>query len=291
MNKQVKEQLQNLLDIIDKLCERQEYDWFKKELIKRFGGNDNAAETSSVLGSVQVERINNIESYLALDREIDDRESLIDYSFIQDKNVREQLIQDNREMRRIRYSLRGHKFDFYEYCRYALLQIEMMLNYYYFIADKGDIDNINKRIQNNNSYYKKYTSNTLSAIPITYKFWAFYNEHEPQFTYYDYTKHFTHICNVRNEVSHRCPKEDEEDINKYKQQLEKWGYPLTSAGLVKKGDELSKEMQKQYDERLKDSSKYKHYKYLIWLNSMPTDHVLGVVKETARVVSKVIATL
>lgn len=279
-----KEELNALLKFIDQLCEDPDNKWFKKELQSRFGGKKTAAETSVVYTSSQEERIRNIESYLGLDKEIDNKDSSISYSFVKDTDVRQKLIQDNREMRRYRYGTRGHKVDFYEYCRYALLQMEMLLNYYYTTVDKDVLTDIIKRIKTYNSYYKGgHTS--LSSIPVTAKFWAFFNEYKNEINYQDFTEHFTHVCNVRNEVSHRCPEKDKEDISAYKKQLERWGYALTSIGLVNTFI-LNDEQKKNYEERLKNTPKYKNYKYLIWVNSQPFENIHDTIKEMTRVLKE-----
>ena len=79
-----------------------------------------------------------IESYLSLDFKIDS-ELLEDYSFITDEGVRRQLLSDYREMLRYQFGTRSHKVDFLEFCRYAHLQTEMLINYYLETVFKGDI--------------------------------------------------------------------------------------------------------------------------------------------------------
>ena len=78
-----------------------------------------------------VDAIEKIEHYLGLDYSLDDTIPRIDYSFIAEDDIRNQLEADYREMLRYRYGLRAHKVDFMEFCRYVQLQAEMVLNYYY----------------------------------------------------------------------------------------------------------------------------------------------------------------
>ena len=109
---------------------------FKSEMQKLFG---NTVATTSVTSNE--ERITNIEKYLGLDYYVDTMPSLIDYSFIKEPDVRVQLISDNREMLRFRYGTRFHSIKFDEFCRYAQLQAEMLINYYYYKTDEN-IDKI-----------------------------------------------------------------------------------------------------------------------------------------------------
>ena len=79
-------------------------------------------------------RIDKIEEYLGLDYKLDailpsgTKYHDIDYSFITDDALRTQLESDFREMMRFRYGCRSHKADFDEFCRYAHLQLETLVN-------------------------------------------------------------------------------------------------------------------------------------------------------------------
>ena len=94
-------------------------------------------------------RLKHIESYLGLDYYVDGQPSLIDYSFVSEAEIRAQLISDNREMMRYRYGTRFHTISFDEFCRYAHLQVEMLLNYFY---DKKDsnLEDVKKHILEHN---------------------------------------------------------------------------------------------------------------------------------------------
>ena len=67
---------------------------------------------------------------LAIDYTIDEIASYIDYSFVQSEVLRIKLESDWREMLRYRCGVRKHERDFYEFCRYANLQAEGVVNYY-----------------------------------------------------------------------------------------------------------------------------------------------------------------
>ncbi len=96
-----------LTAVIDKVMQlaRQNAE-FDAELRKKLGS------TASVQ-FVSDNRIKNIERYLGLDYYLDDKEPIIDYSFVTLPDVRAQLISDNREMLRFRYGTRYHKIDFF----------------------------------------------------------------------------------------------------------------------------------------------------------------------------------
>lgn len=135
--------------------------------------------TSSAKSVYDEERIVRIEKYLGLDFYVDTKTSNVDYSFIKLPDVKAQLISDNREMMRFRYGTRYHEIDFAEFCRYAHFQIEMLLNYYYDIANKSDLNSIKEQIKYYNPTAKGFEdSKSLGAISYNTKLWAFNNEHK-----------------------------------------------------------------------------------------------------------------
>ena len=91
---------------------------FRQEMQKLFGSTVSA----SVVDNNDDERISHIEKYLGLDYYVDSVESIIDYSFVKEQEVKNKLISDNREMLRFRFGTRSHMIDFEEFCRYAQLQ-------------------------------------------------------------------------------------------------------------------------------------------------------------------------
>ncbi len=141
------EKLFSTLDKIQRLCSQNAE--FDKELRKRLG----MASSANVL-SLDDKRIRKIEKYLGLDYSVDTLKSSIDYSFIEMDDVRNQLISDNREMMRFRYGTRYHEIDFDEFCRYALLQAEMLLNYYYDVVNHSDLGAIISHIKTYNTSAK-----------------------------------------------------------------------------------------------------------------------------------------
>lgn len=103
---------------------------FVKAVKNEHGSEEFIAQLREVLDA-KAPKIDAIEKYLGLDYSIDSEIPNIDYSFVTDRCVRNQLEADYREMLRYRYGLRAHRIDIMEFCRYVQLQAEMILNYYY----------------------------------------------------------------------------------------------------------------------------------------------------------------
>jgi hypothetical protein len=135
------EKLQSVLNKILQLTEQNSE--FGVELRRKLGITSSVKATSYPSGFDK--RVEHIEKYLGLDYYVDGQPSLIDYSFVKETEIRAQLISDNREMMRHRYGTRFHIINFDEYCRYAHLQVEMLLNYYYDRVD-NTFDEIKKKM-------------------------------------------------------------------------------------------------------------------------------------------------
>src|SRR5574344_663996 len=138
MMEQNKEQLEKLLQFIDQLGQNPDNAWFVDRLKEKYVTavkRNHTIDINDMLMENDVNRlkvrISNIEKYLGLDFDTDTANSIIDYSGINDMNVRNQLESDNREMLRYRHGTRSHKVDFYEFCKYAHFQAEMLLNFVY----------------------------------------------------------------------------------------------------------------------------------------------------------------
>lgn len=273
---------ENLKSTIDKIVQlskqNQEFD---TELRKRL------KITSSAKSVYDVERIANIEKYLGLDFYVDTKTSNVDYSFIKLPDVKAQLISDNREMMRFRYGTRYHKINFAEFCRYAHFQIEMLLNYYYNIANKSDLNSIKEQIKKYNQ--KKADdvekANSLESISYSIKLWAFLTEFFNNTNdYYIYN----YLRNVRNELSHRSVTEDKISINSYQQSLKDQGFILNKKGNVSlnwKNKEADKDLKELYNSKIKDSNKYKQYTYLIWYYGTPFNDIVNGLNRIASVIS------
>lgn len=246
--------------------------------------------TSSAKSIYDVERIANIEKYLGLDFYVDTKTSNVDYSFIKLPDVKAQLISDNREMMRFRYGTRYHKINFAEFCRYAHFQIEMLLNYYYNIANKSDLNSIKEQIKKYNQ--KKADdvekANSLESISYSIKLWAFLTEFFNNTNdYYIYN----YLRNVRNELSHRSVTEDKISINSYQQSLKDQGFILNKKGNVSlnwKNKEADKDLKELYNSKIKDSNKYKQYTYLIWYYGTPFNDIVNGLNRIASVISTIL---
>ncbi|WP_294920631.1 hypothetical protein [uncultured Prevotella sp.] len=272
------EKLKSTIDKIVQLSKQNTE--FDAELRKRLN------TTSSAKSVYDEERIERIEKYLGLDFYVDTKTSNVDYSFIKLPDVRALLISDNREMMRFRYGTRYHEIDFAEFCRYAHFQIEMLLNYYYDIANKSDLDSIKEQIK----YYNPTAvgvekAKSLGAISYSTKLWAFNKEYRIDYNLYE------NLRKVRNELSHRSVSEDKISIDSYQKYLKEQGLPLNKKGNVSlnwKDKEADKELKELYNSQIKDSEDFKHYKYLIWYYGTPFDDIVNGLNEIASVIRTVL---
>lgn len=229
-------------------------------------------------------RIEHIEKYLGLDYYVDKQPSLIDYSFVSEPEVRIQLISDNREMMRFRYGTRYHSICFDEFCRYAHLQAEMLLNYY--------LDKKNSHIEEVVEHIKKYNPRTvfresvksLGDISYNSKLYAFKEEFKLDFNIYSV---LDYLRRIRNESSHRLPENEEKSIHDFKKRLVNMGMPLKADGDVDYF-KLEKGTPKMnlYDNMVKNVDWYKEYKYLLWLHEEPFEKVITAIEDLKRIVER-----
>lgn len=234
--------------------------------------------------SMPVTRFSQIEKYLGLDYYVDSQPSLIDYSFVTELAVKAQLISDNREMMRFRYGTRYHAIHFEEYCRYALLQGEMLLNYFY---DKrhSTIREIIEHIQKYNSTARiKADLSSLSEISFNVKFWAF----EKEFSIDQHLSiSWNNIRKVRNTLSHRSVESDEMCVSNYKKKLIAMNLPLSEDGYVKTTKLVMGSTEYNlYHNMVKNDEDYKKYLYLIWLSKKPFDEVFRSLHSLAMIVEQ-----
>ena len=144
--------------------------------------------------------LHKIESYLSLDFKIDS-ELLEDYSFITDEGVRRQLLSDYREMLRYQFGTRSHKVDFLEFCRYAHLQTEMLINYYLETVFKGDFTAMVNAMREAYPDFKV-SDQASSASDIYLKSRLYFIGGVLDLPKKDITA-FIHVYEVRNRQSHR----------------------------------------------------------------------------------------
>ena len=243
---------------------------FDTELRRALGIGTSA---NSVLSSDK--RIEHIEKYLGLDYYVDNQKSIIDYSFIQEPEVRAQLISDNREMMRFRYGTRYHAISFDEFCRYAHLQAEMLLNYFYDYKN-DNIKSVIAHIKKFNPTANLDTAKSLGSISYNSKLWAFKTEFNIDFKVYTI---LDYLRKVRNDSSHRSSEKEEKSIHDYRKQLVNMGMPLKQDGEVdyyKLEDGSPKKI--LYSNMVNNKDWYKEYLYLIWLHNESYDSVVNVVE-------------
>lgn len=246
---------------------------FHQAMQNLFGNTGSASLCSDV-----DKRIDHIEKYLGLDFYVDSMKSIIDYSYIEDEAVRAQLISDNREMLRFRYGTRYHEILFEEFCRYALLQAEMLLNYFYSIKFPNDVEAAIKHIKEKNprAIIKDDTSE-LIAISFNVKLWAFCRE----FELWEVKGNFEHVREVRNRQSHRNPpKKQNISFIDYQQQLISKGIKLKKDGSVD-NNETKKDgaAYDVYNNEIKNTPQFRTYNFLVWMHRKPYDEVCYRLKE------------
>lgn len=289
---QNKEQLNKLLQFIEKLVNEPGNEDFVVGL-RRIIGSD----TSIISGGSS--QLANIEKYLGLDFVLDTACPVIDYSFIHDDYVRERLNSDNREMLRYRYGLRSHKIDFKEVCRYAIMQEELLLNYFYishfksFDEMKASIieqvtSSYDKRIEKRGDSNKKiemekkreidkltyYT--TYDQIPLSTKQKAFANLYGEEHI-------LENARRVRNELSHRSAQEESDDIKEDKAYLEKIGVKISDTGFIN-----NSQFENNPDLRSKvfSDKRYWTFTYKVWKTKKPSDEVITALRDFTEIIKK-----
>ena len=268
------EKLKSTIDKIVRLANQNTE--FGEELRKRLG----IASSATIVSSTETERIKRIEKYLGLDYDVDTRNSVVDYSFVKMPDVYSQLVSDNREMMRFRYGTRYHEIDFDEFCRYAHLQVEMLLNYFYDIKNNSDLQSIKDHIKRYNPGAKIDTATTLSAIAFNVKLWAFSTEMHLENKLKD---SFENLRMVRNELSHRSTIKNYFDVDDFNQKLKTFGIPLYNNGMINwsllKQDYIKKNI---YDTKLKDD--YQKYTFMLWYPCQPFDDIIGNLNDFAKII-------
>ena len=266
------DKLEEVLSKIIRLSKQNEE--FGARLRKAIGTESPAAG-----GGQYDERIEKIEKYLGLDFDVDSKPSTIDYSFVSIDEARKQLVCDNREMMRFRYGTRYHAESFPEYCRYAQLQLEMLLNYYYDQKNGGDLARMKAHIKSFNKTVKVDEAKSLVAIPYDAKRWAFCAEFKVSFVT---NLTLGYIKDMRNGLSHRSVDDEEFDIYDYRQYLTgKLGLPLGMNGEIDYF-KIKDDAGKMYAyEKERKTSDYRLYCYILWRNGEPYDEVAAAVKAVA----------
>jgi hypothetical protein len=199
MNKKLekKENLEKLLKIMPLLMAGKGNGWFKTELEKMIIGNEKElSQEGETLHGYSEQN----DHYLIINPKV----LLIDYDDIPDEKVRDKLKLDCFEMARHRFGRGNHQHspDFDEYCRYAHLQIENLINYYYYKKFSGDLNKIKRDIKLHNKYAesKIEKADEVGKIGFIYKQWALKNKLKIDS---DTHNAALRVCYIRNDLSHR----------------------------------------------------------------------------------------
>ena len=181
---------------------------------------------TTIISKVSESRIENIEKYLGLDYKLDGIKpeeataGTINYSFITDITLRDQLTSDFREMMRYRYGTRSHKADFYEYSKYAHFQLEALTNFFMEAWSLNDCDEVDIEIAKQNilnNWTEKYapslydTQKSIEDIPYQTKIKAILQFlkikdkmiSHPEYIFYNISDVIENIRKTRNACSHR----------------------------------------------------------------------------------------
>lgn len=255
---QNKEQLNKLLMFIKRLIEEPGNEEFTNSL-------RNLLDVP-IQSSGDASKLLDIEKYLGLDYKLDSTTPNIDFSFVKDHFVRNQLFSDYREMLRYRYGVRSHKIDFSEYCRYAILQVEQLLNYYF--QNKFDSNEELVTYINDNSFAKIDKFESIKTLSLAIKLSAFSKNIKRK-----YSESLDFAREVRNEQSHRNTEGETNEIKAFKEKLRNMGLPLTKEGEVYwKGIENNETLLSKYESI--DKSAYWKYRYQLWRLRQPFDDIV-----------------
>lgn len=269
--------MRKLLDFLNKeIIHKSENRWFVEELRESL---PKEKVSDSVVPNPSITKI---EKYLALDYNLDESKTILDYSSIKDDYLRECFEADCREMLRFRFGLRGHRIDFGEFCRFAQIQAERLLNVYY--QTKGSLPQICSYIKQYNPTARGLENcNKLEDISYAIKLWAYNKEYSLK-PLYDI---LNNVRKVRNTHSHGSVlSADEKFFQSHYTMLVQGGYPLHPNCLVDwfalSKDELKNDI---YTNIIKDTPEHKHYIDLCWQRRQPFDEVITSLEEFIRHVS------
>ena len=191
-----KENLQKLLSLVVEISRMAENKWFLKELKNKLDLNSSQEiQLNNDLVGIISSDLNQIKKYLKIDVV-----PLIDYSEIVDTPVRNQLFRDCLEMGKYRLGKINDTINFDEFCRYAHLQSEELVNYYYQKKYSQKIDLILEVIKTNTSYAPKKVPESLNHIDFSFKLKALT---KLLGLHYRISNVLYFLKDLRNEMSHR----------------------------------------------------------------------------------------
>lgn len=192
-----KENLDRLLALLPHLLKAEGNEWFRaavKKIVRE-------SEGETVVAKDTLHSYSEVGDHYLI---INPNAWLIDYDDIPDEKVRTQLKVDCFEMARNRLGRGNHAHtpDFDEFCRYAHLQVEELVNYYYHKKFRNVIADMIKDVTtyNQGAIGKIETVKGLNQIGILYKIWAL---NDKLGLGGDSKNIMTQLCYLRNDLSHR----------------------------------------------------------------------------------------
>ena len=235
---------------------------------------------SPLFQTADPDSLQRMEKYLSLDYKIDER-VFPDYSVIGDETVRERLNSDFREMLRYEYGTRSHRIDFPEFCRYAVLQVEMLVNYYLDKKFSGDIDRIVADIRTSFPEFSTYEGLAqVSEIALKTKLYHIKNV----FGWDRNTLNvYLYAADVRNKQSHRSLMVGKDLIKETEEKLKAagaWNERMEKPDFKKNEEGVSKAVAAIGQDALNE------YNFQVWFDSQPFDAVTTAIKQLCDAVAK-----
>ncbi|PSR04178.1 MAG: hypothetical protein BRD49_05960 [Bacteroidetes bacterium SW_10_40_5] len=193
---QDKEKLRSFLELIQEIINKEGNEWFHDELAllvnkKLLSEKDRGIK----LSAVTVKESGSINKYIE-----NGIIPIIDYSEIDEDNIRLQLEKDCFEMGKIRLGKTEKDYSFLEVCKFAHFQIEALVNYFYRKISSNSIEKAKEMIDNYNSNFKDYGYESIESIPVLSKFFALKEQLQIKNQNFNVLRN---IANVRNDIIHR----------------------------------------------------------------------------------------
>lgn len=195
--------LNKLIEFVQEISAQPDNTWFRNELLARLIYKSNNTESEPTGFSDIVENIELIRKYLTLDVI-----PIIDYSEIENEVIRNQLFRDSIEMAKYRLGKINNTISFDEFCRYAHLQAEELINYFYIQNFNTKIERILDFLKSYGNYNPNRIPENLNHIDYSFKLKAFVSYAGLN----SKTKNNLEFLNkIRNELSHRNSLQKEKD--------------------------------------------------------------------------------
>lgn len=219
--------------------------------------------------------LDKITTYLSLDYDLD-RKDFPDYSFIGEESVRETLLADFREMLRYQYGTRSHRIDFLEFCRFGVLQAEMLVNYFFEKKYDSDFGRVVQAIQlTNPGYVPGDRLSQICDIPLKTK--AYRIRHELGWEN-DELSPILNAIEVRNRQSHRSLRLEKDKIREYEDR-----FKAAKVWFFRDGVPMFK---KALDQGVVTQKEMNEYTFQVWFDRQPFDEIIHAVKDLAADVSR-----